>query len=167
MYLKIAISFLSASLLGGCATQGATLTVFSQPDGAYMTERGTGTVYGITPIVLNYKREDLEKHKDSKGCYLVKGFDARWVSGATSGIELITLCGKNSGSYQIGFARPAEYPDFEKDLNFSLNLKSVRAQESQAAAAKISAFNSSLPTVVAPKRCTSTQVGNMVTTQCF
>jgi hypothetical protein len=82
--LITAITFLS-----GCQT---TLSVYSQPEGAYMTEVSTGRVFGMAPIHVVYNKDGLEKNKDASGCYLVKGFDARWISGATTSIKPIQLC---------------------------------------------------------------------------
>jgi len=71
---------IGALAMAGCATR-ATLTVFSQPEGAYLTEKGTGKVYGVAPVAVVYDANALASYKRADGCYLVKGFEARWVSG--------------------------------------------------------------------------------------
>ena len=159
-----------AIALGGCATQ-ASLTVQSQPEGAYMTEKGSGKAFGVAPVTVVYDSKALERSKRADGCYLVKGFEARWVSGATANLELITLCGNSSGTYNITFSRDASSPDLEKDLQFALHLQSIRAQQQQAQAAQDAAaaavYNAFVPPARKPTNCTSTQIGTMVQTHCY
>ena len=88
------------SVLGGCATQ-ASLAVYSQPPGAYLTEVGTGRVLGIAPAASYYQEKLLHNHKDAQGCYLVKGVEATWVSGAQAVTDPVRLCGSSTGNYQI------------------------------------------------------------------
>jgi hypothetical protein len=156
--------------LSGCATQ-ATLTVYSQPEGAYLTEKGSGHVYGVAPAAIAYDSKALAGFRRADGCYLVKGLEAKWVSGATAGLEVITLCGQSNGTYNITFSRPASYPDLEKDLQFALQLQSIRAQQQQARAAQDAAaaavFQAFNPPQRKPVNCTSTQIGNTVQTNCY
>jgi hypothetical protein len=147
------------------------LTVFSQPEGAYLTEKGTGKVYGLAPATVVYDSKALSNFKGADGCYRVKGFEARWVSGATASLDLITLCGSSTGAYNITFSRAPTYPDLERDLQFTLQLQSIRAQQQQAraaqdaaAAAVYRAFNPPQPK---PLNCISTQFGNTVQTNCY
>jgi hypothetical protein len=156
--------------LSGCATQ-ASLAVFSQPEGAYLTEKGTGKVYGVAPARVVYDSKALSNFKGADGCYRVKGFEARWVSGATASLDPITLCGSSTGAYNITFSRAPTYPDLERDLQFALQLQSIRAQQQEAraaqdaaAAAVYRAFNPPQPK---PLNCTSTQFGNTVQTNCY
>jgi len=81
--IRSILLILSALAIGGCATQ-ASLTVFSQPEGAYLTEKGTGKAYGVAPARVVYDSKAIANFKGADGCYRVKGFDARWVSGATA-----------------------------------------------------------------------------------
>ena len=158
-----------ALALGGCATQ-ASLTVFSQPEGAYLTEKGTGKVYGVAPVRIVYDSKALANFKNPAGCYLVKGFEARWVSGATANLGVITLCGESTANYNITFSRASNYPDLERDLQFALQLQSIRAQQQQARAAQDAAaaavFRAFNPPPRIPVNCTSTQFGNTVQTNC-
>jgi hypothetical protein len=161
---------LAAVAVGGCATH-ASLAVFSQPEGAYITEKGTGRVIGVTPTRVVYDPESLTKYRRADGCYIVKGLEARWVSGATSALDLISLCGQRNGAYNITFSRAGNYPDLEKDLEFALRLQSVRAQEQQAQASQDAAlaavYQAFIPKPAKPLNCTSTQIGNTVRTNCF
>ena len=58
MYRRTALSLAGVLVLAGCATQ-ASLTVFSQPEGAYLTEKGTGKVYGVAPTRIVYNSKEL------------------------------------------------------------------------------------------------------------
>lgn len=155
--------------LGGCATQ-ASLTVLSQPEGAYLTEKGSGKALGIAPAIAHYDGQALLSFKGRDGCYLVRGFEARWISGATASLENVRLCGSNTGNYNITFNRDPSGPGFEKDLQFSLQLRALRAQQQQAQAAETAATAALLRAFSAPQTstisCTSMQTGNMVQTNC-
>jgi hypothetical protein len=112
-----AMTFLCSLALVGCVTAThATLTVYSQPPGAYLTEVGTGRVLGIAPAASYYEGQVLQQYKDVQGCYVVKGVEARWVSGAQAMPDPVRLCGSATGSYTITLNRDASYPDLEKDL---------------------------------------------------
>jgi len=181
--LKITALILVA-LLTGCATH-STLTVTSQPSGAYITETGTGTAYGVTPVAIRYDAKALSAHKDASGCYLVKGINATWVSGATTSSEpTLRLCGSNTGTYEYILNRNMNSEGLDKDLDFAMRQSAVRAQQAQAAAANSQAnlqmFNlsqqllkQSQPQVLAPSiappsqiNCVSRQQGSQVITNC-
>lgn len=170
MNARSAILFSIATALCGCATQ-ASLTVFSQPEGAYLTEKGTGKVYGVAPVTVVYDSKALSNFKGADGCYRVKGFEARWVSGATASLDLITLCGTSTGEYNITFSRASTYPDLDRDLQFALQLQSIRAQQQQASAAQDAAaaavYRALNPPQRKPLNCTSTQLGYTVQTNCY
>jgi hypothetical protein len=54
-YVLAAMSFLCSLALVGCTTAThATLTVSSQPPGAYLTEVGTGRGLGLAPAASYY-----------------------------------------------------------------------------------------------------------------
>jgi hypothetical protein len=165
-----ALLILFAVTLGGCSTQ-ASLTVFSQPEGAYLTEKGSGKVYGVAPATIAYNAAALANFKGADGCYRVKGLEARWVSGATAELELIRLCGASNGSYNITFSRDPKFPDLERDLQFALQIQSTRAQQQQARAAQDAADAALYRNLAIPQRkpvnCTSTQIGNTVQTNCY
>jgi len=155
------------ALGAGCASQ-ASLTIYSQPEGAFLTEAGTGNAYGAAPITVWYEPAALRQFRDSNGCFLVKGFEARWVSGVAASLDSIRLCGSENGYFQITFNRDPSQPGLDKDMQFALQLQAVRAQQQQAqaaedaaAAALFSAWSDSQPVV-----CTSKQVGNSIQTTC-
>lgn len=155
-------------VVAGCSTQ-ARLAVHSQPAGAYISEKGSGTVYGVAPTVVVYDANALANHKRADGCYYVRGLEAKWVSGATASLESIKLCGEANGVYNITFSRSPDYPDLERDLQFALSLKSADAQQRQARAAQ-EAANAATYQATKPRKavnCTSSQIGNTVQTNCY
>jgi len=181
--LKITVLILVA-LLMGCATH-STLTVTSQPSGANISEIGTGATFGVAPVVIRYDEKEISAYKDGSGCYLVKGFRANWVSGATASSEpRIRLCGSSTGTYTFNFSRDINAEGLDKDLDFAMRQSAVRAQQAQAAAANSQAnlqmfnlsqqlLNQSQPRVLAPSiappsqiNCVSRQQGNQVITNC-
>lgn len=165
--LLVALAFLS-----GCATH-ATLSVMSQPAGAYITEKVSGAALGIAPVNSYYEATTLQKFKDGQGCYLVRGFEARWVSGARAATnESIRLCGSSTGGYSITVSRDPSHPDLEKDLQFAAQINAMLIQQQQAQAAK-DAANAALFSVFTaaqqastPVRCSSYPIGNSVHTTC-
>ena len=168
-YPRWVLITLIAASASGCATH-ASLTIISQPEGAFITEKETGKAWGTAPASVLYDSASLTQHRAADGCYLVKGFEARWVSGTAASLDLIRLCGSSSGSYNIVFSRDPTQPDLEKDLQFGLQLQALRAQQQQAnaaqdaaAAALFSAWSNALrPSVT----CTSVQIGNIIRTTC-
>ncbi|WP_408595583.1 hypothetical protein [Limnohabitans sp.] len=163
-------------LLSGCVSN-QSLTLLSQPSGAYITELGTGKVYGVAPLVVQYDGKAMTAHKDASGCYLVKGFEAKWVSGATSSSPpTIRLCASSTNAYNYQFSRDANTPGLEKDLDFAMRQSAVRAQQQQAKAIQDaaaiqawSAFQAMQPKpapIPAPISCNSYAIGNSVQTNC-
>lgn len=171
--MRLLILMLLFGSLGGCATNTPTLWVYSQPQGAYITELGTGRVAGMAPAASVYNLAALEPYKDKDGCYRIKGFEARWVSGARStSADPMRLCGKED-SYNITISRDSSYPDLEKDLQFALQIQSIIAQQQQARAARqaanaalFSAYSAAQrantpppPTISSPVHCTTNSYG--------
>lgn len=169
--MKILTIILFFLALSGCATQ-ATLNVYSQPTGAYITEIGTSLTLGISPTAVVYNPSALEANKRSDGCYYVKGLKARWVSGATSTLEPLRICGSSTGTYNITLNRDSNYPDLEKDLNFAMQVQNMLAQQQQAKAVQNaalaqmwSAYSISQGTN-ATTNCSSYMVGDTLKTNC-
>ncbi len=162
--LLLASSFF---VLTGCATQ-ALLTVRSQPEGAFITENGTGVSYGTAPVVIAYNKFGLRQHRDSNGCYLVKGFKAHWVSGVVSQLPLVRLCGSATGNYNIQFNRDPSAPGLNKDLQFALQIQALRAQQQQAQAAQDAADAALFNAWAAPQSvfCTTQQIGTTAYVHC-
>lgn len=121
-------------ICAGCSTQ-ASLTVHSQPVGAYITEVETGMSAGMAPVAVFYNAEALKQSANAEGCYMIRGFKASWVSGTSTTIAPIKLCGSPTASYNISLNRNPSAPGLDKDLQFSLQLQSIKAQQQQAQAA--------------------------------
>lgn len=168
-YARLIVLLIFAVLFSGCATQ-SSLSIYSQPEGAYITEVETGKSFGMAPVAVTYDSALLTKHRNAEGCILVKGFEARWVSGAVSIINPIKLCGSNVGSYNISLNRDSLHPGLEKDLQFVIQLQSLRAQQQQAQAAKDSAAAALWSSWSASQQnninCTTTPIGDLVYTNC-
>ena len=168
--MRLLILMLLLGSLGGCATNTPTLWVYSQPQGAYITEVGTGRVAGMAPAASVYNLTALKPYKDKDGCYKIKGYEARWVSGARTVIDPMRLCGKED-SYSITLSRDSSYPDLEKDLQFALQIQSIVAQQQQARAARqaanaalFSAYSAAQQAnapkpISSPVRCTTNSYG--------
>jgi len=166
---RASLLFLASALfaLTGCASQ-ALLTVRSQPEGAFITENGTGTSYGAAPVAVVYNKAALRPHADSNGCYLVKGFQAHWVSGVVSQLPLVRLCGSATGNYTIQFNRDPSAPGLDKDLQFALQIQTLRAQQQQAQAAQDAADAALFNAWAAPQSvfCTTQQIGSAAYVHC-
>lgn len=165
-----------AVLASSCATQAA-LTVASQPEGAFITEKGTGRALGTAPVTLFYDVATLLRSRDAEGCYLVKGLEAHWVSGTAASLEVVRLCGSDVGHYSISFNRDPTQPGLDKDLQFGIQVQALRSQQQQAAAAQQAAraaqdaADTAFFSALANERrtnvtCTSVQIGNTVQTTC-
>jgi hypothetical protein len=171
---RLSFFVLFGSLLG-CASK-QTLTLYSQPSGAYITELGTGTVYGIAPVVVQYDSKTLSASKDASGCSLVRGFEAKWVSGATTSSPSIRLCTNSNNAFNYQLSRDANAPGLEADLDFAMRQGALRAQQQQAEAIQNAAaiqawgaFQAMQPKptpMPTPISCTSYALGNQVQTNC-
>jgi hypothetical protein len=125
----------AAVFVSGCATQ-AVLEVYSQPPGAYITEVESGRAFGISPIFAVYDPSILQQHQNPKGCYMVRGFEAKWVSGARTTITPIELCGAATGRFNITLARDPKAPGLDRDMQFAIQVQQAAAAQQQAAAAQ-------------------------------
>jgi len=168
MSIRLAILSPIFAALIGCQ---ASLTIFSQPEGAYLTEPETGTAYGVAPAIVFYDSKALSNYKRADGCYYVKSIEAHWVSGAIKNSGPIRLRGPSDGSYNMTIPRPSAYPDLDRDLQFALQLQSIRAQQQQAYAAQQAAAALLYRALNPPQsnsltNCVSTPFGNSVHTNC-
>lgn len=137
------LAVVGAALLSGCATR-ATLTINSQPEGAFIREIGTGLTLGTAPANIYYEPSVLNRHRDYGGCFKVKGIEATWPSGAVSRLDPIRLCGEDTGRYTITLNRDPALPGLDVDLNYSLRLQSTRAAQQAADAASTAAAAAAL-----------------------
>ena len=112
-------------LLTGCST---TVTIITSPTGGYVTEKGTGTAFGVAPVTVSYDSASLNSNRDSQGCRVGKGVTVNWVSGASVEVPYIQMCG-NKSNYNLSIERP-EYPRIKEDLEFALKVESLNTQKS-------------------------------------
>ncbi len=165
---KIFASALVATLLG-CATPGVTVTVTSTPDGAYITSGNSG-VSGIVPVTAFWDKQSLKR--DEKGCFQLQGFTARWASGAITEVPVLQHCGEPDGNYTFNMSRNMNSPDFDKDLQFALQVQAVRAQNAQATASQSAALATMWSALSVPQKnqtpvqCSSYTIENSVQTTC-
>jgi len=168
-HARIIVILIASILFSGCATQ-ASLSINSQPEGAYITEVETGKPFGMAPVAVVYDPATLNLHKSTEGCFMVNGFEARWVSGAVTTLNPIKLCGSNVDSYSISLNRDSSHPGLDKDLQFAIQLQTLRAQQQQAQASKDSAAAALWSAWSASQQnninCTTTPIGNSVNTNC-
>jgi hypothetical protein len=128
------IIFVFLLFVVGCSAN-PTLTIVSQPEGAFITEKDTGNSYGLAPVTIFYDGNALSNFKTPEDCYLVKGFSAKWASGATSEINPIKLCG-NLKKYYITLNRDPAHPDLEKDMQAARQSQALQIQKDSVNAAK-------------------------------
>ena len=164
--------FVLASTIVGCSTPGVRLTVTSEPDGAYITSGGP--VSGIVPVVAFWEMQSLEKSsRDEKGCFQLKGFTARWASGAVTEVPVVRVCGEADGDYNFVMSRDMNHPNLEKDLQFALQVQAVRAQNAQAEASQAAAFAAMWSaakvgqTPQKPVHCSTYNSGSTIQTNCY
>jgi hypothetical protein len=124
-------------LLFGCTSNTTTLVVKSEPDGAYISQIGTGNSLGVAPVTRAFDKAELvqkdKRDKEKRNCFRVPGFNARWISGATaSSAPYIRLCDPVGKSFTVTLRRNANDPGLEKDVEFSLQDKDVQIKQQQA-----------------------------------
>lgn len=113
--LMLAFSFF---VLASCS-HTAFLKVSSVPTGARLTETNSNSYKGIAPIVMQYEYEDLKHYVNEKGCFVVNGFTAEWISGAKTTENSITLCDGVRDDYTISLVRDVDEPNLDADLKQS------------------------------------------------
>lgn len=177
MIVKTVLIAACVVALAGCASRvpanTVELTVVSQPPGAYITEKGTGTG-GVSPIVLRYPVAGLPK--DKNGCSVVKGFDAKWVSGAVASTNSTLLFCAAGNKFHYVLNRNPDAPGLDRDLQHAQALtqrqdaRENTAIEAAAAgfAGAMGAWNASAQQrqPAAPVRCVSKKVFERVETVC-
>lgn len=156
--------FVLASTIVGCSTPGVRLTVTSEPDGAYITS---------VPVVAFWEMQSLEKSsRDEKGCFQLKGFTARWASGAVTEVPVVRVCGESDGDYNFVMSRDMNHPNLGKDLQFALQVQAVRAKNAQAEASQAAAFAAMWSaakvgqTPQKPVHCSTYNSGSTIQTNC-
>lgn len=148
---------LPLSLISACST---TLTIYSQPEGAYITQLD-GAVSGVAPLTIHYNITD-KFPRDQQGCFIAMGATAQWVSGASYKQDTFKLCEGKGRAYTFTVNRPQNAPNLGTDLNFAMQIQDRRVAAEQARSARSAAawaafastYSASKPTTVAPSTST-------------
>jgi hypothetical protein len=138
------------------------------------------TPVGNCPLTARYAISAQDK---ANGYMNLKGVTAYWVSGASSSVNNINVNLQNGLHQNFRFERPRDFPAYDTDANYALNLEKNRilraqaeAQETQAAAATLTnallAANAAYANAPAPNinlgtHCTTRYVGNNAYTDCY
>jgi len=128
--MKMIYPMISVIILFGLTSCASNigLTYKTQPLGA-MVSFIDGRQIGETPAKLYYKWD--EKYVRN-GCLHIKGFTAKWVSGAqATSPETLRVC-NSSGDFEYTLARPTDAPGLEKDMNYAMQTQQLRLQQQQA-----------------------------------
>lgn len=153
--------------VSACTTQ-TQLKIISAPAGAYITERGTHTVFGQTPTVIYYNNAALEKIKDENGCYRVKGIRAQWASGVYQEISHFNLCHGNT--VHVYTVQRPPLPGLQVDLEVARGVKQDATLKHNANFDAIGAAIDAMTPVPYPvpviTNCKSTVNGSTIATQC-
>lgn len=139
---------------------------------------GTLTPVGNCPLTARYPISAQDK---ANGYMTLKGVTAYWVSGASSSVNAINVNLQNGLHQNIRFERPRDFPAYDTDANYALNLEKNRilraqaeAQETQAAIATfnnaVAAANAAYANAPPPNlgtHCTTRYLGNTAYTDCY
>lgn len=143
------------------------VTYNTDPPGAMIYENGVFKGYSPVTFIYNFPI----KAKDNP-YVLLKGTEARWVSGATAKVDQLKAYWSNGVFQSFTFKRPDGVDGLDKDMQFALEVQKVAIMQQQAAAqrdANLLMINSMMQNSQ-PKRlktnCYSNVIGNTVYTNC-
>ena len=136
------------------------------------------TPVGTCPLTARYPISAQDK---ANGYMTLKGVTAYWVSGASSSVSTISANLQNGLHQNFRFERPRDFPAYDTDANYALNLEKNRilraqaeAQENQAAAATLAnaliAANAARANAPPPNlgtHCTTSYLANYAYTNCY
>lgn len=125
---KFVLALAASPFLAGCVTtaQQPSLTLYSNPIGATITENKAGAIPQMAPVSVIY-------NKGEQQCLNVLGFTAVWPSGATADTGVIELCGQHS-AFQFVISRPSDAPNYHIDTQFAASLQMNQQMQQQQAA---------------------------------
>ena len=113
----------------GCSSN-SMLTVHSEPEGAALTAAGSGASLGRAPAVLVFASDDLENARQANGCYLVRGIEATWPSGAALATGTIELCGSgDQRNFELVLQRPTAAPNLEQDVDYARAMRAADMEQ--------------------------------------
>ncbi|MFC1665899.1 hypothetical protein ACFL17_09815, partial [Pseudomonadota bacterium] len=89
-------------LLNPSITQGATLTVFTEPPGAYINEIGSTVLHGPAPLKVHLDLDKLAKTSMGyDGCVYIKGYTAKWPNGTEKSTGNLRVCLNGGTEYSF------------------------------------------------------------------
>jgi len=116
--------------LQACASLGALqVTYYSDPSGASLYE--DGKYMGQAPVTLRY---NLSNTALQSRATKIKGLTARWVSGATTSLNLTNVNLNNGFQQTYTFVRPTAYPGREMDVAYAIESNKQKAVNQAKAA---------------------------------
>jgi hypothetical protein len=118
--------------LAGCAVPtplAPTVTIYTSPSAATVGQIDGSGGNAKSPATFTYQRPSVDK------CFIIKGFTARWISGAKANTApTLQLCGA-SATYNVTIDRPADVAGAEYDIQQAVE----QGRAAQEAAAQASA----------------------------
>lgn len=160
-------------LVAGCATPStqASLTIQSEPEGAYISVVDADDVFGISPVTVVYDSSSLEKQLRSDGCYYGGGIEALWVSGAIASVNPIRFCRGSNYSYELTLERPDTHVNLDRDRAFASKIQNLQLKQSLSSADSatsdlVSAFLKALRESQ-PANCESQVIDGVIRTACL
>lgn len=156
-------SLLLVFTLAGCAsTQQISVSYNSDPQGATLYEGSV--MLGYTPYTAHYNLNDEMK---KTGGLKPKPMSVKWASGATAAVSnLYVDLNKYGLNQSFTFQRPDNYPGRQIDVQFALKVEELRLLRRNADAQE-SAVLMQMINANKPQNCTSTKIGNQVSTTCY
>lgn len=154
------------------------MTYYSDPPGAVLYVNTNNL--GFTPVTLHYR---ITEEAKKNGCIFLAGTSVKWASGVAASIPRLRA-DLSLGNYQkFTFLRPDNVPGRHVDMNFALELERLRLIQMQTKAMQDSAkaqqdqvkllqeyYNRvqlQQPGFIQPLNCTSTLIGNVISTNCY
>jgi hypothetical protein len=108
----------SPFILSACSHE-IDLAYYCMPSGATIYEEGIGIV-GICPVTLKYNSYDI---KVSKDVLYTNKIHVIWASGASILVPPMAVDIPPDRKASLTFTRPENFPNYEKDRNFSANFE--------------------------------------------
>lgn len=152
--MRVTIMCVVLVLTASVVRADVTVTFQSDPIGATLYEEIEGVLkmWGYTPFRLKYKTP-----RRWSGCMDSKPLRVRWVSGAEANIDRLQLCSQVGKNQQFTFLRPLGVPGVEVDGQMAIAILQRQSVPQPVY----------VPPARTPTACTSTAIGNTVSTRCY
>ena len=110
-------------LLVVACSSTSTLMVQSFPLGARLATVGSDQDLGRAPVLLTFDNKQLNATRTADGCFLVRGLQAEWESGAVTTVDPVALCDPSSHHFEVTLHRPDDVLGEQQDLDFAKNMR--------------------------------------------